>query len=101
MTAHGELFVDEEIRDYVCTKDEKFRKLINEGGKVDASEFSGVWDTAELPEVGEAPVLNDEGIIVGDLHFKLRFVVEEGGFGRYIQPEIENAFIAWCDKKDD
>lgn len=91
MTARGELFVDEDIRDFVGIKE--FDKKFGEDWTIDASEFSGTWDEANLPSNIKAPIKDSHHKVVGYLEAKLKFNVEGYDFDKYIEPEIVTAKI--------
>lgn len=100
MTADGELFITEDICDYVSDKDEKLRKLLKDGGYIDGSEYSDIWDLSQMPSCGEANVCDEEENSVGTLLYKLKFNIVDGPYGqRTIEPEIEDAFIDWTIKR--
>jgi len=90
MTARGELFVNEEIRDFA--RDEINKKLRRKDDwYIDASKFSDVWDESELPSRDTVPIrCDDTDEIIGELTFNLDFVVEEDMCGRYIEPVIKS-----------
>ena len=62
MTAAGELFVDEELRDEVQklveSGDSKFAFLSDKNWKLDGSDFADIWDMGEFPNTVTVPVLD-------------------------------------------
>ncbi len=91
MTARGELFVDEDIRDFIGM--DKFDKMFGEDWTIDAGKFSDCQNEAELPERDDVPIRDSKDNIIGYINFELKFVVEGTGKDKYIESEIIKADI--------
>jgi len=93
LTASGELFVTEDLRDLVV---DELRKagLLKEDEEVEIEcpdEWRDKWGSAEYPEDGEAKIYkwieNDEEVELGKVEWKTNFYVEDYLGGRYIDAE--------------
>lgn len=91
MTARGELFVDEDIRDFIGMK--TFNKKFGEDWTIDASRYLDCWNNADLPKKDSVPIRNGNDKIIGYMDFELDFVVEGDGCDKYIEAEIKKAKI--------
>jgi len=83
MTARGELYVDEECRDFFEKElDEWFGK-----GKwyLRGSPFGNYWDICDFPKVIQVEVIDDEYNIIGKVEIESDFYIEEQSFGREIE----------------
>ena len=84
MTAHGELYVTETIRD-------EFRyeldKAFGEGKWIlDGSEWSDVWNTGSLSDRMTIPVRDEDmDNIIGEITVKNKFEIVQVISGRYIE----------------
>ena len=99
MTAPGVLLVDEDVRDMIeeqLEKDlkQKFKdELVS--WKIYGEQYSDIWNLADMPDDGEAPILGEFESgekQIGVAYFKMKFSIEGGfGEGRYINGELKSA----------
>lgn len=104
MTADGELFVDENLRDEVFKEVEE--KIYNTYGEMEwrlnGNRYSNYWSAGDLPKVIEAEIVmtlrNGEERSVGMVTAKLKFVVEGEEQDKWIDAVIDNYEIKMYDK---
>lgn len=98
MTTEGELFVDEDIRDYAKDKIDKAVKKKygkNATWRIDGTKYNDYWDLATLPKTIEAPLMlkrKKEDLEIGTIVAKIKFIITED-FARHIEPEIANVEV--------
>lgn len=105
MTARGELFIDEDLRDLV---EEKINKKLgiktNDGiWRLDASDYSNYWDEGDIPE-GEhkIPILNDgSDEVIGYVYVEVEHYVEDDGHIEFISSRFIEKSIKITDIKDE
>ena len=93
MTAKGELYIDEDCRDYFADElDEVFGK-----GKwhLYGGDFGDFWDMANFPEEVEVSIIDDETWEweLGKAIITSRFYIEDGCGERYIEIEPDSIVI--------
>lgn len=91
MTATGELYANEDCRDFA---EKDIDKLFGEGKwALDGSDWSGVWSTSQLPAVMEIPILDAESQkekILGILIVQNKFEVREEWGDRWVEAEPDS-----------
>jgi len=84
MSADGELYLDEDCRDYF--RDELDKAFGKDKWNIDAGDYSDCWDLGNFPKVAEVKIKDDEtDKLIGTALITSRFEIEEEA-GRYIQP---------------
>lgn len=101
MTADGELFIDEDCRDFF---QKELDKAFGKGKwRLDGGKFSDVWDTSELPKVCEVPIVDEDADwdengdwkVIGTAFITLKFgiVGNPNGGEKYIEAEPKSIKI--------
>jgi len=91
MTADGELFVTEHIRDLVSEKID--RDIEIDVNSIEPKSWCDAWSPSQYPSSGSAVILDETGKPVGEVKWTVRFYVEEDIGGKYIDAEIDELEI--------
>ena len=96
MTAGGELFINEDLRDVAFKEIEKrvSDKYGNETQwQINANHYGSIYNKADLPKKVYGDIIinlrNGQQRLVGKIHASLIFEVEGEEADKYIQPDIE------------
>lgn len=102
MTAKGELYANEDCRDFA--KEALDKRFGKDKWYLDGGSWNDVWDISQLPNIMEIKILADDVVeddFLGFLVITNKFYVEDGMGGKYIEVEPESFRIAEiCKHKD-
>lgn len=82
MSARGFLYITENVRDaFENELDEAFGKG---NWNIDGNEYNDLWDERNFPDIMEGNILNEEGNVIGHIKVTNEFVIEDYGYGKFI-----------------
>lgn len=92
MTAHGELYIDEECRDYFR---QELDSVFGENNwRLDGSKFGDYWTMSSFPEVVEVDIYDDEQeIVIGTAVITSEPHIETDGYDRWVEMEPKSIKI--------
>lgn len=87
MSARGELFANEDVRD---TYEAELDKVFGVGKwQLDGTPFSSLWEVELFPSMMEIPVKDvEDGSKIGTIDVEVKKMMEDDGFGAYLEVEV-------------
>ena len=84
MTAEGELYLDEDCRDFFS---EELNKIFGDCWRINANDFCNCWDLSQIPRFCEVKIVNCEtNKLLGIIEIENEFDIEDWDYGRFIIP---------------